>query len=74
MLAANRISPPFPPRFISLGPDPKILLRPDISLSGGRSGENVKLLKAPANSAVKSVAPGRVFVTNAVGQVALDRV
>jgi hypothetical protein len=39
---------------------------------GGRSGEKVKFLKGPANSAVKSEAKGRVFVTNALGQVVLD--
>lgn len=47
--------------------------RPDISLQGaGRSGQNVKFLTGPANSAVKSSAPGRVFITNAGGQVILD--
>jgi hypothetical protein len=38
----------------------------------GRSGENVKFLTGPPNSAVKSIAPGRVFVTNARGRVILD--
>lgn len=47
--------------------------RPDVSLQGaGRSGQNVKFLTRPPNSVVKSVAPGRVFVTNAEGQVILD--
>jgi hypothetical protein len=64
--------PPFPLRFVSLRSDLKVALRPDISLSGGRSGEKVKFLKGPANSAVKSEAKGRVFVTNALGQVILD--
>jgi hypothetical protein len=61
-----------PLRIVALRPDLKVALRPDISLSGGRSGEKVKFLKGPPNSAVKSVAAGRVFVTNAVGQVILD--
>lgn len=48
-------------------------LRPDFTLSGaGRSGENVKYLKGPPKSAVRSAAPGRVFVTDAKGQVILD--
>jgi hypothetical protein len=48
-------------------------LRPDVSLSGGgRSGEKVKQLTGPPNSAVRSIAPGRVFVTDAKGQVVLD--
>jgi hypothetical protein len=62
-----------PPQLVSLTPEVRVALRPDISLPGaGRSGENVKFLTGPANSAVKSVAPGRVFVTNSVGQVVLD--
>src|SRR5207253_9733312 len=56
-----------------LSPGVLIRLRPDIFLSGaGRSGENVKFLSGPSNSAVKSAAQGRVFVTNAKGQVILD--
>ena len=48
-------------------------LRPDVSISGaGRSGQNVKSLTGPANSVVKSTAPGRVFVTDAQGRVILD--
>jgi len=48
-------------------------LRPDVALSGaGRSGENVKFLKGPPKSAVRSIAPGRVFVTDEKGQVVLD--
>ncbi|HXQ73313.1 MAG TPA: hypothetical protein VN844_22625 [Pyrinomonadaceae bacterium] len=51
----------------------KPTLRPDVSLSeAGRSGQNVKFLTAPPNSVVKSTAPGRVFVTDAQGQVILD--
>jgi hypothetical protein len=47
--------------------------RPEVSLSGaGRSGQNVKFLTGPPNSAVKSEAPGRVFVTDSQGQVILD--
>jgi hypothetical protein len=64
--------PPYPLKFVSLGPNLKVALRPDICLSGGRSGEKVKLLTGPANSAVRSVAEGRAFVTNAIGQVVLD--
>jgi hypothetical protein len=61
------------PRLANLTAELKVELRPDISLSGaGRSGENVKFLTGPPNSAVKSIAPGRVFVTNARGQVILD--
>jgi hypothetical protein len=48
-------------------------LRPDVMLEGaGRSGQNVKFLTGPANSVVKSAGPGRIFVTNAQGQVILD--
>jgi hypothetical protein len=48
-------------------------LRPDVVLGGaGRSGQNVKFLTGPAHSAVKSAGPGRIFVTNAQGQVILD--
>ena len=47
-------------------------LRPDISLSGGRSGQGVKFLTGPPNSAVKSTGPGRVFVTDAQGRVIFD--
>jgi hypothetical protein len=48
-------------------------LRPDVMLEGaGRSGQNVKSLTGPANSVVKSAGPGRIFVTNAQGQVILD--
>ena len=61
------------PRLVNLTAGLKVELRPDISLSGaGRSGENVKFLTGPPNSAVKSIAPGRVFVTNARGQVIRD--
>ncbi len=48
-------------------------LRPDVSLSGGgRSGEKVKQLTGPPNSAVRGIVPGKVFVTDARGQVILD--
>lgn len=46
-------------------------LRPDITLSGGRGGTNVKNLVGPPNSAVNG-GPGRVFVTNNKGQVVSD--
>lgn len=58
---------------VNLTPKLKIAIRPDVApLSGGRSGENVKFLTGPPNSAIRSVSPGRVFVTNSVGQVFLD--
>jgi len=45
----------------------------DISLpSGGRSGQKVKFLTGPPNSAVKGAGKGRVFVTNSKGEVVLD--
>jgi RHS repeat-associated protein len=46
-------------------------IRPDIVLSGGRSGEKTKDLTGPANSAVRGGGE-RVFVTNDKGQVILD--
>jgi len=59
--------------FFPLSPGVLIRLRPDISLSSaGRSGENVKFLSGPSNSAVKSAGQGRVFVTNGKGEVILD--
>jgi hypothetical protein len=46
-------------------------LRPDIALSGGRSGAGVKNLTGPANSVLKG-SEGRIFITNESGQVILD--
>ena len=46
-------------------------VRSDVTLSGGRSGQKVKNLTAPINSAVRG-ANGRVCVTNDKGQVILD--
>jgi RHS repeat-associated protein len=46
-------------------------LRPDVALSGGRSGHLVKDLVGPANSAVRG-GGARTFVTNERGQVILD--
>jgi YD repeat-containing protein len=46
-------------------------VRTDITLSGGRSGQNVKNLMAPENSIVRGTG-GRVYVTNDKGQVILD--
>ena len=46
-------------------------LRPDVKLSGGRSGSNVKNLSGPTNSAVRG-SSGRVYITNERGQVILD--
>ncbi|MGA9997472.1 MAG: hypothetical protein WBP93_18780 [Pyrinomonadaceae bacterium] len=61
------------PEVVNLTAELKVEVRSDISLSGaGRSGENVKFLTGPPNSAVKSAGSGRVFVTDAKGQVILD--
>ena len=46
-------------------------IRNDIALSGGRSGQNVKNLTGPPNSAVRG-ADGRIYVTNGNGQVIFD--
>jgi len=46
-------------------------IRTDITLSGGRSGQNVKNLIAPKNSIVKGTG-GRVYVTDDKGHVILD--
>jgi hypothetical protein len=46
-------------------------LRGDIALSGGRSGQNVKNLVGPPNSAVRG-GGDRIFITNDKGQVILD--
>jgi len=46
-------------------------LRPDVRLSGGRAGQNVKNLTGPPNSAVRG-SDGRVYFTNEKGQVVLD--
>lgn len=62
-----------PPEVMDLTAGLKVEVRSDVSLSGaGRSGENVKFLTGPPNSAVKSAGSGRVFVTDAKGQVILD--
>jgi len=49
----------------------KIRVRPDIVLKGGRSGQNVKNLVGPANTAVRGGGE-RVFITNEKGLVILD--
>jgi hypothetical protein len=49
----------------------KLEVRADISLSGGRSGQLVKTLRGPPNSAVRGGA-GRVFATDRNGRVVLD--
>ena len=59
--------PPFPLRFVSLRSDLKVALRPVISLSGGRSGEKVKFLRGPANSAVKSEVERQSFCDECLG-------
>jgi hypothetical protein len=46
-------------------------LRPDVVLSGGRSGELVKTLIGPPNSVVRG-GGARALVTNEQGQVVLD--
>jgi hypothetical protein len=46
-------------------------LRPDIQLSGGRSGSNVKNLTGPANSIVKG-GPGHAFRTDSQSRVVAD--
>ena len=49
----------------------RLAVRSDITLAGGRSGQRVKSLVGPANSAVRG-GPGRVFVTDSKGRVAFD--
>lgn len=46
-------------------------IRRDVTLSGGRSGERVKELMGPPNSAVRG-GEGRAFITNERGQVIRD--
>ena len=46
-------------------------VRPDVVLSGGRSGQKVKNLLGPPNSAVRG-GGDRIFITNEKGQVILD--
>ena len=48
-----------------------LVIRSDVSLSGGRSGQLVKNLTAPSNSVVKGGA-GRIFITNGEGKVIWD--
>ena len=48
-----------------------LALRPDIVLSGGRSGQLVKTLEGPANSVLKG-GQGRIFITNDAGKVIWD--
>jgi hypothetical protein len=60
------------PEVMKLTPAVEVKMRGDISLSGGRSGENVKFLTGPPNSAVRSTAQGRIFITNSKGQVIFD--
>lgn len=49
----------------------EISLRPDVTLSGGRSGEKVPTLVGPADSAVRG-SEGRVYVTDSKGRVIKD--
>jgi hypothetical protein len=65
------------PRVPSIGvgvrnfaPQPKLQMRPDITLSGGRSGQIGNLCSVP-NSVVKG-SQGRVFVTDQQGRVIKD--
>lgn len=46
----------------------KLILRPDITLSGGRSGQLVKNLTGPANSVLRGNG-NRIFITNESGQI-----
>ncbi len=46
-------------------------LRPDVAVSGGRGGQNVKTATAPPNSIVRG-SEGRVFQTNEKGQIIAD--
>ena len=48
-----------------------LALRPDIVLSGGRSGQLVKTLTGPVNSVVKG-GQGRIFITDKAGKVIWD--
>lgn len=56
---------------VAEGSDKNKTLRPDIELSGGRSGSKVKGLQGPPNSIVKG-SNGRVFETNSKGEVIND--
>jgi len=49
----------------------RVALRSDVVLSGGRSGQNVKNLVGPPNSAVRGCGQ-RIFITNDKGEVILD--
>jgi len=47
--------------------------RPDVApQAGGRSGQNVKDLTGPPNSAIPSASGDRIYITNDKGQVILD--
>lgn len=48
-----------------------VVLRPDVQLSGGRSGQHVKSLFGPKNSVVKG-SNRRVYLTDDQGQVIAD--
>ncbi|MGK6353202.1 DUF6443 domain-containing protein [Parapedobacter sp. DT-150] len=48
-----------------------LAIRPDIVLSGGRSGQLVKTLTGPANSVIKG-GQGRIFITDNSGKVVWD--
>ncbi len=58
-------------RGAAAGAKAALRLRPDIVLSGGRSGELVKNLTGPANSVLRGGGE-RAFVTDAEGKVILD--
>jgi hypothetical protein len=46
-------------------------MRPDVKLSGGRSGQRVKELTGPPNNALRG-SGDRVYVTDENGRVILD--
>jgi len=55
------------------GEGSEITPRPDAEpLSGGRSGQNVKNLTGPPNSAIPATGPDRIFVTDESGNVVTD--
>jgi hypothetical protein len=50
----------------------KLIIRSDVIIKGGRSGQMLKNAIGPANSVVKGGSEGRVLVTNQMGQVVWD--
>ena len=58
-------------RIINFSRAPKVNLRSDIIKYGGRSGNKVKFMTGPPNSAFKG-SNGRMYITNSKGQVIWD--